>query len=471
MTDRGRSGYCTKCGSAVGPADNFCGVCGASLATGASHNASVLGTSPSLAMIVGLAAILVLVLGIGSVAAMTLFRGGAVPSEPSADRREVAAVDKEKTQPSKDAEDTATPRPVSKEEDESVQSGQVSPKKAEEVSEPAPGYNIIETPDGSLSVEVPPSWGIDTGADSEGAGSNWSSFVGENISSSLTTARSLGDWYGGGDQGSGAYVVASRTLAQEYTDEELIFSGIFSEMADNCAAGPYEDFDRSPYSGKLQTWYDCGGSENAFYVMAAAPEGRECVVVAQAKIPGGAGEADREAVQHIFDAFKVDCGSVTSEPSVSSSATTAATAPASAPATAPATASASAPATTPEETSASVPPEDLDCADFSTQAEAQAVLEQDVTDPHRLDDDGDLQACEALPDGEQYASPELYPDPDPSRDDKPMRRPRSAVGPSSGSVPPSPNDDINCDQVGGPIPTPHGDPNNLDGDDDGWACE
>ena len=29
----------------------------------------------------------------------------------------------------------------------------------------------------------------------------------------------------------------------------------------------------------------------------------------------------------------------------------------------------------------------------------------------------------------------------------------------------------NCDDVNGPIPTPPGDPNNLDGDGDGWACE
>ena len=40
--------------------------------------------------------------------------------------------------------------------------------------------------------------------------------------------------------------------------------------------------------------------------------------------------------------------------------------------------------------------EDLDCADFATRAEAQAVLDQDLSDPNRLDEDGDLQACESL---------------------------------------------------------------------------
>jgi len=36
----------------------------------------------------------------------------------------------------------------------------------------------------------------------------------------------------------------------------------------------------------------------------------------------------------------------------------------------------------------------------------------------------------------------------------------------------APAGDIDCDQVDGPIRrTPPGDPDNLDGDNDGWACE
>ena len=41
--------------------------------------------------------------------------------------------------------------------------------------------------------------------------------------------------------------------------------------------------------------------------------------------------------------------------------------------------------------------QDLDCADFSTQAQAQAVLNQDPSDPNRLDTDNDGVACEGLP--------------------------------------------------------------------------
>ena len=42
---------------------------------------------------------------------------------------------------------------------------------------------------------------------------------------------------------------------------------------------------------------------------------------------------------------------------------------------------------------------DLDCADFATQEEAQAVYNQDTSDPHGLDRDNDGIACEALASG------------------------------------------------------------------------
>ncbi|MDP9478033.1 MAG: excalibur calcium-binding domain-containing protein [Actinomycetota bacterium] len=43
---------------------------------------------------------------------------------------------------------------------------------------------------------------------------------------------------------------------------------------------------------------------------------------------------------------------------------------------------------------------DLDCqVDFATQEEAQAVYDQDPSDPNGLDDDNDGIACETLPSG------------------------------------------------------------------------
>ena len=42
---------------------------------------------------------------------------------------------------------------------------------------------------------------------------------------------------------------------------------------------------------------------------------------------------------------------------------------------------------------------DLNCSDFATQAEAQAVLTADPTDPNNLDSDDDGIACESLASG------------------------------------------------------------------------
>ena len=40
---------------------------------------------------------------------------------------------------------------------------------------------------------------------------------------------------------------------------------------------------------------------------------------------------------------------------------------------------------------------DCDCSDFTTQAQAQKVLDADFGDPHGLDGDKDGVACESLP--------------------------------------------------------------------------
>lgn len=42
---------------------------------------------------------------------------------------------------------------------------------------------------------------------------------------------------------------------------------------------------------------------------------------------------------------------------------------------------------------------DLNCSDFATQQQAQAVLDADRSDPNNLDQDDDGTACESLPSG------------------------------------------------------------------------
>lgn len=66
-------------------------------------------------------------------------------------------------------------------------------------------------------------------------------------------------------------------------------------------------------------------------------------------------------------------------------------------ATPPTTTPEPAPAPSDEPPPEDLPQGDLDCPDFETQAEAQAVLDADPSDPHGLDAEGDGVPCESLP--------------------------------------------------------------------------
>ncbi len=123
------------------------------------------------------------------------------------------------------------------------------------------------------------------------------------------------------------------------------------------------------------------------------------------------------------------------------------------------------PTASPEPTSSAPPSsEDLDCSDFGSQAEAQAALDVDPSDPNGLDAEGDGQACEASSfDGGSTASSSASA----SASASPIA---PSPAPGGGGVP-SGGGDIDCEEVDGPIPTPPGDPDGLDGDGDGLACE
>jgi hypothetical protein len=290
MTERDRPVYCTQCGSIVQPGDNFCEMCGARVSPNAPDavpvqqvptqvdappDAPAAGRKLKIAMIAGAGVVLVLILGIGSVAALNLLRG-----EAAGGREEAAG--------------------ATRLEQSDASTGD---------SGAAPGYDLIRTSNGSLSAEVPAGWEVEIGEDSEkeAASNTWSYYAGEYLTSSITTAPSLDAWYGSG--ASGAYFVASKALAQ-YSDYELTHSLFNANKAAVCTPGPYEDLNRSPYSGKIQTWYDCGADNATTFSVAAAPEGRECVAVLNARISD---EADREAIEHLISTFEVDCGRVTSQ--------------------------------------------------------------------------------------------------------------------------------------------------------------
>jgi hypothetical protein len=181
-------------------------------------------------------------------------------------------------------------------------------QKAVGTPKPAPGYQLAKDDSGNLSVEVPSAWEIETGEKSEGASdASWSSFAGVSIGSSITASANLGAWYDVDAAGvPGVYMVASKELAQKYTDDELVTQGPH-DYSSGCTPGEAQNFDRSSYSGKIQAWNcDASGSRraNTLLTASASPQGRECVVVLQVLAYS---EADREVAQHILNTFEADC--------------------------------------------------------------------------------------------------------------------------------------------------------------------
>ena len=174
----------------------------------------------------------------------------------------------------------------------------------------APAYALVEGDSGKLSVEVPSGWKehITAGSEPEGEkGKTWSSFLGQNAGPSVAAINDLDSWRTGARPHKGAYLVASKKLAQQYTDDELVASGP-NDYSASCEAGARRNFDRPPYSGVMQEWNNCGGeSDHTALTLAAAPEGRECVVLLQI---GGYLQGDEENIQHILDTFEADCGSI-----------------------------------------------------------------------------------------------------------------------------------------------------------------
>ena len=103
---------------------------------------------------------------------------------------------------------------------------------------------------------------------------------------------------------------------------------------------------------------------------------------------------------------------------------------------------------------------DLDCSDFATQEDAQATLDADPSDPNGLDAEGDGMACESLPSGEM--------------EDGTMMG-GTTDGNGNGGAPEQ--NDLNCidfatqAEVQATYNADTSDPNGLDADDDGTACE
>lgn len=162
-------------------------------------------------------------------------------------------------------------------------------------------YDTLTDDSGSVIVEIPAGWD-DRLTDEE-------TDFGEDgmVVPSVTASTDLDTWH---DTGGipGVFFLASGSLAQSYTDDQLL-DPPNNDFSAKCELGERKDFERGPYSGRIQAWDNCyGKGEGALYTVAAASEDRECVVVLQV---GTYSEKDREAAKRILDTFEVDCERVT----------------------------------------------------------------------------------------------------------------------------------------------------------------
>ncbi len=180
----------------------------------------------------------------------------------------------------------------------------------EEAAGTTPGYALLTHDSGAFSLEIPSDWDERIVADSKGEkGRDWSALLedGGSAGPSTTAVNDLLSWRDGTRGHQGIYVVASKNLAQGYTDDELVTSGP-NDYSSSCEAGTTEDFERPPYSGKMLAWNNCGGdSDHAALTLSAAPEGRECVFSAQI---GGLPRVEEETIQHILNTFETDCSNI-----------------------------------------------------------------------------------------------------------------------------------------------------------------
>jgi hypothetical protein len=138
-------------------------------------------------------------------------------------------------------------------------------------------------------------------------------------------------------------------------------------------------------------------------------------------------------------------------------------------------------ATAPATGSGVRPGGDLDCKDFSTQEEAQAVLDADSSDPNRLDADNDGVACEALPSGSGSYSTgsgssddSAYSDGSSYSDTSGSSGSGTSSGASSSSSGETSYANCSAARAAGAAPLYQGSPgysSRLDRDGDGVACE
>lgn len=142
-------------------------------------------------------------------------------------------------------------------------------------------FNAASDDSGTLSIEVPREW-VDV------SGSEWV-VDGREVGPSVTAAPDVDAWYSSWDT-PGVFVGVSTT---DFSPQIGDFSGI-------CTTGKVDGRSIGTLSGTVQTWSQCGGESNDFYVFVGGPADASYTVLVQLVSLDGTGLETLERVLETF---------------------------------------------------------------------------------------------------------------------------------------------------------------------------
>ena len=142
-------------------------------------------------------------------------------------------------------------------------------------------FNAASNDSGTLSIEVPGEW-VDV------FGSEWV-VDGREVGPSVTAAPDVDAWYSSWDT-PGVFVGVSTT---DFSPQIGDFSGI-------CTTGKVDGRSIGTLSGTVQTWSQCGGESNDFYVFVGGPADASYTVLVQLVSLNGTGLETLERVLETF---------------------------------------------------------------------------------------------------------------------------------------------------------------------------
>lgn len=142
-------------------------------------------------------------------------------------------------------------------------------------------FNAASDDSGTLSIEVPREW-VDV------SGSEWV-VDGREVGPSVTAAPDVDAWYSSWDT-PGVFVGVSTT---DFSPQIGDFSGI-------CTTGKVDGRSIGTLSGTVQTWSQCGGESNDFYVFVGGSADASYTVLVQLVSLDGTGLETLERVLETF---------------------------------------------------------------------------------------------------------------------------------------------------------------------------